>query len=103
MIKNPKLYENGPNNFLSKTKLLWQWLGYAVMQSALLFYCCFTAMKTANEVYDDQFNQTKSGRSPDLYLTGSLLYGSIVLVSNLKLLQDSNCFTARSQSVHSRT
>ena len=55
LIKNPKLYENGPNNFFSKTKLFWQWLGYAAMQSALLFYSCFTAMRTSNESFDDHF------------------------------------------------
>jgi magnesium-transporting ATPase (P-type) len=86
LIKNPKLYEHGPNNFLFRKKLLWQWLAYAIMQSTLIFYSCFSTMKNANEVYGDKLNPIISGKSSDLYLTGSLLYGSIVLISNLKLL-----------------
>jgi hypothetical protein len=43
-------------------------------------------MKTANESLDDSFKPMNTGRSPDLYLTGILLYGSIVVISNFKLL-----------------
>lgn len=49
-------------------------------------------MKNANEVFGAQFVKINSGKSSDLYLIGTLLYGSIVLISNLKLLQDSHSY-----------
>jgi len=99
-LQHPFLYEDGLEAQLLDGKIFVQWLLYSIWQALLIFLMCFSVMKRSLEVYgfleskgQNTFGEIKSGRLPDLQLTGSLVFSAVVLFANMRLLQDSYRFT----------
>jgi len=74
-------------------KTFCQWLCIAAVQAALIFFGCFSSLNYSPEsleISSHGLDHIDSGKQPDLTLIGSLLLGTIVVSSNIKVLCDSH-------------
>lgn len=90
LLDNPILYREGIRNEHFNIKVFSQWLFFTLLQSVLLLVVTFSAMRFAPDVLGG------GGKTPDIWLVGTLLYGGIVAVVNCKVLQDSHSHTGMS-------
>jgi hypothetical protein len=70
--------------------IFWKWLLSTFIQGALIFYCCFSSLLNAPEMYESSFDPIKSGKMPDLAIISSVLLAAVVIFANLKLLFDTS-------------
>jgi len=84
LIRNPKLYHDGPQNVHLNAWEFWKWTLHTLTQSALVLFICVHGLAHAPDTLGG------GGKTPDLWLTGTLLFGAVVCIVNNTLLQDSS-------------
>lgn len=81
---NPKLYKDGPKGTYFNFILFWRWIVLGIMQSLLVYYMGFLCFNWA---------PSSDGRLGDVWLTGTFVYLAVVILSNTRILYDSNSHT----------
>lgn len=78
-LKTPKHYCIGLKNLLFTDLVFWQWFCLGAFQAFLLLVICY---------FSQNFTLLPSGLSFDFWLNGQVTYFCIVLLANLKILQN---------------
>ena len=81
---NPKLYKDGPKGVFFNFVLFWRWIVLGISQSILVYYLGFIVFNWAPGSH---------GRLGDIWLTGTYVYLAVVILSNTRILYDSNSHT----------
>ena len=82
-LKNPSHYKIGLKNRCFGTGIFWRWVGYGAYQALLILFICYYA-------FDISVNS--SGKTGDLWTSGSIAYAGVVILANFKLLSMFNSY-----------
>jgi len=85
VLEYPQLYQTGPRRYYFNFKVFWGWVFNAIFQSLIMFGFVALAFRYGN-VYP-------SGRTGDLFHTGTVTYTCVVLTVNLKLALETRYWT----------
>lgn len=81
LASEPKQYRIGLRNECFGTLILWRWINYGLLQSALIFAISFVTFRGSPSI--------STGNTGDLWINGTFAYGAIVILCNTKVLYDS--------------
>jgi phospholipid-transporting ATPase len=75
-LLNPRLYKLGLSHSCFSTKVFWQWFALGAFQALVNLLVCFYAMGEG---------MIGNRLAESLWLSGSLVYASVVIVANFKI------------------
>lgn len=88
-VNNPEYYEIGLKNKLFKRSIFWYWIVMGAWQACLICfatYYIFTCITSEDYILD-------------IWASGMTIYGSVILVANIKIILFSNTFSLLSMSI----
>lgn len=57
----------------------WRWIAYGTFQTGLLYYIGFHSLEGSESIYDTD------GQPSSLWVTGTHIYGMVVIIANIKI------------------
>lgn len=85
LLKNPELYEIGPQKKCFSYKLLLQFISYALLHSFMIYIICLYALSLLGVNQND-------GRDIGFWICGMTVYGCCILLANFVLALHSKTY-----------
>jgi len=85
LLSDPSKYAPGPKNENFNSRVFWKWILYGIAQAAFVFVLGFFMFNKAPQVPD--------GKTGDMWLEGQFIYGAVVIMVNMRILQDTYSHT----------
>ena len=86
-LNDPLTYRIGLDNKCFGTKVFWKWFCYGIFQALALFYIGFYAA-------EESLN-AGNGSNSSLWRSGSIVYAGVVVIANLKILDQFHSYEPR--------
>lgn len=87
-LEDPKLYEIGLKDQCFGIYIFWSWVIYAAIYAIILLFANYVVIANALNYY---------GSPSSFWASGSILYGAVVIVANLKLFSKFNIYNGWSE------
>lgn len=78
IVKRPRLYKIGIENVYFNSTVFWRWIFYAFWQSTLIVFLVFFSL--------DHLSSDARGDFGGIWMAGSLVFTTLVIVSNMKIM-----------------
>jgi len=82
-LTNPKAYDIGLKNKCFGTRVFWLWFANGAFSAAVVMFVGLYAMEVSLD---------EEGKTNGLYIAGSVVYGGVVIIANMKILNSLNIF-----------